>query len=147
MISVQRGVVQLGVVQLGVVQTGVNRVEDIRKEELRRSQCRWADRDLCSCFLEYRVGWPASQRESFAFARSIGEPDTQECPIRLRLLILHLGNGISTTNGVGNSEMSIIWCISIPNNVKTCKKFNETAQTANLGVFTRGRRWRSGALC
>ena len=43
------------------------------------------------------------------------------------------------TNGVGNSKMSIIWYISITNNVKTCKKFNESAQTAKFSVFTRGR--------
>ena len=35
------------------------------------------------------------------------------------------------SNGVGKSEMSIIWCISITNNVKPCKKINETAQTKN----------------
>ena len=40
-------------------------------------------------------------------------------------------------NGVGNSEMSIIWCISITNNMKTCKKFNERAQTAKFSVFSR----------
>ena len=33
------------------------------------------------------------------------------------------------------SEMSIIWCISITNNVKSNKKFNETAQTANFTDF------------
>ena len=31
--------------------------------------------------------------------------------------------------------MSIIWCISITNNVKSNKKFNETAQTANFTDF------------
>ena len=30
------------------------------------------------------------------------------------------------------SEISLIWCISTTNNVKSCKKFNETAQTANF---------------
>ena len=40
------------------------------------------------------------------------------------------------SNGVGKSEMSIIWCISITNNVKSNKKFNETAQMANFTVFT-----------
>ena len=40
-------------------------------------------------------------------------------------------------NGVGNSEMSIIWCIYITNNVKTCKKFNERAQTAKFSVLCR----------
>ena len=39
--------------------------------------------------------------------------------------------------GVGNSQMSIIWCISITNNMKTCKKFNERAQTAKFSVFSR----------
>ena len=42
-------------------------------------------------------------------------------------------------NGVENSEISIIWCISITNNVKICKKFNESAETAKFSVFTRGR--------
>ena len=40
------------------------------------------------------------------------------------------------SNGTGKSEMSIIWCISITNNVKWNKKFNETAQMANFTVFT-----------
>ena len=44
------------------------------------------------------------------------------------------------SNGVGKSEMSIIWCISITNNVKSNKKFNETAQTANFTVSTIYRR-------
>ena len=39
------------------------------------------------------------------------------------------------SNGVGKSEMSIIWCISITNNVKSNKKINETAQTANFTDF------------
>ena len=47
----------------------------------------------------------------------------------------------------GKSEMSIFLCISITNNVKTCKKFNESTQTTNFIVFTRGHWWRSGALC
>ena len=33
------------------------------------------------------------------------------------------------------SEISLIWCISTTNNVKSCKKFNETAQTANFTDF------------
>ena len=33
------------------------------------------------------------------------------------------------------SEISLIWCISTTNNVKSCKKFNETAQTANFTYF------------
>ena len=40
------------------------------------------------------------------------------------------------SNGVGKSEMSIIWCISATNNVKSCTNFKETAQTANFTVFT-----------
>ena len=39
------------------------------------------------------------------------------------------------SNGVGKSEMSIIWCISITNNMKSNKKFNETAQTTNFTDF------------
>ena len=31
------------------------------------------------------------------------------------------------SNGVGKSEISLIWCISTTNKVKSCKKFNETA--------------------
>ena len=33
------------------------------------------------------------------------------------------------------SEISLIWCISTTNNVKSCKIFNETAQTANFTDF------------
>ena len=33
------------------------------------------------------------------------------------------------------SEISLIWCISTTNKVKSCKKFNETAQTANFTDF------------
>ena len=36
--------------------------------------------------------------------------------------------------------MGIFWCISITNNVESCKKFNEKAQTANFSVLARGRR-------
>jgi hypothetical protein len=35
--------------------------------------------------------------------------------------------------------MGIFWCISITNNVESCKKFNEKAQTANFSVLARGR--------
>ena len=35
------------------------------------------------------------------------------------------------------SEMNLFWCISITSNVKTCKKFNERAQTANFSVLSR----------
>ena len=42
--------------------------------------------------------------------------------------------------GVEISEMGIFWCISITNNVESCKKINEKAQTANFSVLARGRR-------
>ena len=35
------------------------------------------------------------------------------------------------SNGVKISEMGTFWCISITNNVESCKKFNGKAQTAN----------------
>ena len=34
------------------------------------------------------------------------------------------------------SEMGIFWYISITNNVESCKKINEEAQTANFSDFT-----------
>ena len=34
------------------------------------------------------------------------------------------------------SEICLIWCISTTNNVKLCKKFNETAETANFTYFS-----------
>ena len=36
------------------------------------------------------------------------------------------------------SEMSIFWCISMLNNVKSYKKINEKAQMANFSVFAKG---------
>ena len=33
------------------------------------------------------------------------------------------------------NEISLIWCISTTNNVKSCKKINETAETANFTDF------------
>ena len=39
------------------------------------------------------------------------------------------------SNGGGKREMSIIWCISITNNVKSSKKITETAQTAKFTDF------------
>ena len=36
--------------------------------------------------------------------------------------------------------MGIFWCISITNNVNSCKKFNEKAQMTNFGVLAKGRR-------
>ena len=44
------------------------------------------------------------------------------------------------SNGVKISEMGIFWCISITNNVNSCKKFNEKAQMANFSVLAKGRR-------
>ena len=35
-------------------------------------------------------------------------------------------------------EMSIFWCISMLNNVKSYKKINEKAQMANFSVFAKG---------
>ena len=43
------------------------------------------------------------------------------------------------SNGVKISEMGIFWCISITNNVESCKKLNEKAQTANFSDLTRHR--------
>ena len=40
------------------------------------------------------------------------------------------------SNGVKISEKGIFWCVSITNNVESCKKFNEKAQTVNFSVFT-----------
>ena len=40
-------------------------------------------------------------------------------------------------NGVKKSEMNLFWCISITSNVKTCKKINERAKTANFSVLSR----------
>ena len=36
------------------------------------------------------------------------------------------------------SELDIFWCISITNNVKSCKKIDERGQTAKFTVFARG---------
>ena len=43
-------------------------------------------------------------------------------------------------NDVKKSEMNLFWCISITSNMKTCKKFNERAQTANFSVLKGGYR-------
>ena len=45
------------------------------------------------------------------------------------------------SNGVERVEMDLLWCISMTNNVKSCKKIKRRAQTANFSVFTKGRRW------
>ena len=39
-------------------------------------------------------------------------------------------------NSVGKSKMSLSWCISFTNNVKSWQKFNETAPTINFTDFT-----------
>ena len=40
------------------------------------------------------------------------------------------------SNEVEKSDMSVIWCISITNNVKSYKKLSEIAQTTKSTVFT-----------
>ena len=58
--------------------------------------------------------------------------------VSLRAQIIPEKVKISTPiNGVKKSEMNLFWCISITSNVKTCKKFNERAQTANFSVLSR----------
>ena len=47
---------------------------------------------------------------------------------------------VGMSNVVKINEMYIFWCISITNNMESCKKFNEKAQTANFSVLVRGRR-------
>ena len=42
------------------------------------------------------------------------------------------------SNDVEKSKMDLFWCISMPNNVKSCKKIDEKAQTAKFTVFARG---------
>ena len=37
---------------------------------------------------------------------------------------------------VPNYCNAMFWCISITNNVKSCKKFSEKAQTGKITVFT-----------
>ena len=46
------------------------------------------------------------------------------------------------SNGVKISEKGIFWCVSITNNVESCKKFNEKAQTTNFSVLAKGRQLR-----
>ena len=43
------------------------------------------------------------------------------------------------SNGVKRVEMDLFWCISMTNNVKSCKKVHGRAQTSRFSVFTRGR--------
>ena len=35
--------------------------------------------------------------------------------------------------------MGIFWCISITNNVESCKKFNEKAQMTKFSILAKGR--------
>jgi hypothetical protein len=43
------------------------------------------------------------------------------------------------SDGVEKSEMDLFWCISMTNNVYSCKKINGRAQTFKFSVFTMGR--------
>ena len=43
------------------------------------------------------------------------------------------------SNGVKRVEMDLFWCISMTNNVYSCKKINGRAQTFKFSVFTMGR--------
>ena len=49
-----------------------------------------------------------------------------------------VGRNWKWSNEVKMSEMSIFWCISMLNNVKSYKKINEKAQMANFSIFARG---------
>ena len=51
------------------------------------------------------------------------------------------------SNGVRKGKIYPFWCISITNDIKSYKKINERAQTANFSVFTMGGHWLTGALC
>ena len=42
----------------------------------------------------------------------------------------------SASKVVPNDCNDMFWCISITNNVKSCKKFSEKAQTGKITVFT-----------
>ena len=47
---------------------------------------------------------------------------------------------VGMSNVVKINEMYIFWCISITNNMESCKRFNEKAQTTNFIVLAMGRR-------
>ena len=47
---------------------------------------------------------------------------------------------VKWSNGVKIRKMGIFWCISITNNVNSCKKINEKAEMANFSVLAKGRR-------
>ena len=51
------------------------------------------------------------------------------------------------SNGIEKSERDLFWCISMSNNVKSCKKINGKVQTFRFSVFTMGGHWLTGALC
>ena len=51
------------------------------------------------------------------------------------------------SNGARQGVFDLFWCISITTNVKSYKKIDERAQTANFSVFTMGGCWLTGALC
>ena len=51
-----------------------------------------------------------------------------------------VGRILKLSNGVKKSEMGICWCISITNNVESCKKINEKTKTVNFSVLARGSR-------
>ena len=46
------------------------------------------------------------------------------------------------SNGVEKSETDLFWCISMTNNVKSCKKINGRVQTFRFSVFTMGLCWK-----
>ena len=50
--------------------------------------------------------------------------------------VLQMGESENGQMVSEKSEISIIWCISATNNVKSCTIFKETVQTANFTVFT-----------
>ena len=53
-------------------------------------------------------------------------------------VIPKVGRNWKWSNEVLKSEISIFWCISMPNNVKSYKKIDEKAQTAKITVFAMG---------
>ena len=69
-------------------------------EFMNESLCMWVPAHSLCTFRSYQIRH--SVRMSLGF-----------CPVEPR--------NWKWPNCVGNSEMSTIWCISIPNNVKTCK--------------------------
>ena len=70
-------------------------------------------------------------------------------PILISWYHMSPGNGgkWKWPNVVGKSEMDLFWCISMTNNVKSCKKIKGRVQTFRFSVFTMGGHWLTGALC